>query len=188
MKRGFKAEAERISVEMRSELDLEFDEKLNPRELAEHLAIPVLGVAELSRAARPSSFGQYFTSTDPDSFSAVTIFEGYSRFIVHNDAHHPNRQASNLTHEISHTLLEHDPAPVADSDGNRFWNPEVEQQASWLGAALLVPREAALQMFLRRQSVTEIAAHFGVSDALCKWRIGQAGILQQAERTRRWKQ
>jgi hypothetical protein len=159
MKRGFKAEAERISTEMRSELYLEFDEKLDPKELAEHLAIPILSVAELSRTARSSSFGQYFTITDPDSFSAVTIFEGYSRFIVHNDAHHTNRQASNL-----------------------------EEQASWLGAALLVPREAALRMFLCGRSIAEIAGHFGVSEALCKWRIGQAGIFQQAQRTKRWKQ
>jgi hypothetical protein len=159
MKRGFKAEAERISTEMRSELYLEFDEKLDPKELAEHLAIPILSVAELSRTARSSSFGQYFTITDPDSFSAVTIFEGYSRFIVHNDAHHTNRQASNL-----------------------------EEQASWLGAALLVPREAALRMFLCGRSIAEIAGHFGGSEALCKWRIGQAGIFQQAQRTKRWKQ
>lgn len=102
MRRGFKAEAERISTEIRSELDLECDEKLNPKQLAEHLAIPVLGLKEISRAAQGSSFGPYFTNTDPDSFSAVTIFEGYKRFIVHNDTHHPNRQSSNLTRDISY--------------------------------------------------------------------------------------
>jgi Zn-dependent peptidase ImmA (M78 family) len=187
MKRGFKAEAERISAELRSELDLELDGKLDPQQLAEHLAIPIISLTQLSRAARGSSFGPYFTDTDQDSFSAITVFEGHSRFIVHNDTHHPHRQSSNLTHEISHTVLEHDPAPIAASDGNRFWDSEIEEQANWLGAALLVPREAALQMILSGRTAEEIAAHFGVSDALCKWRIRQTGILQHVERMKRWR-
>jgi len=187
MKRGFKSEAERISAEVRSELHLAFDDRLNPRDLAEHLALPVLGLSELSGAAQWSSFGPYFTKADPDSFSAVTIFEGYRRFIVHNDSHHPNRQSSNLTHEISHTVLEHEPAPVADTEGNRFWNHEIEEQASWLGAALLVPREATLRMILDGWTQAEIADHFGVSEALCKWRIAQTGILQQVQRMSRWR-
>jgi Zn-dependent peptidase ImmA (M78 family) len=185
MKRGFKAEAERISAEMRSELHLEFDQRLNASELAEHLALPVLALSELSGAAQWSSFGPYFANTDQDLFSAITIFKGYKRFIVHNDSHHPHRQSSNLTHEISHTVLEHAPAPVADGDGNRFWDSEIEDQASWLGAALLVPREAALQMILEGWAQAEIADHFGVSEALCKWRIAQTGIPQQVERKKR---
>ncbi|HET8892202.1 MAG TPA: ImmA/IrrE family metallo-endopeptidase [Candidatus Angelobacter sp.] len=187
MKHGFKAEAERISTELRAELNLDSDARLDPRELAEHLAIPIINLTRLSRAAQGSSFGPYFTDTAPDSFSAVTVFEGYSRFIVHNDTHHPHRQSSNLTHEISHTVLEHDPAPVAASDGNRFWDSEIEEEASWLGAALLVPREAALQMILTGCTPEEIAVHFGVSDALCKWRIRQTGILQHVERMKRWR-
>lgn len=187
MKRGFKAEAERISKEMRSELHLELDQRLNPKELAEHLAVPVLALSELSGAAQWSSFGPYFTNADQDSFSAVTIFEGYKRFIIHNDSHHPNRQSSNLTHEISHTVLEHTPAPIADKEGNRFWDSEIEEQASWLGAALLVPREAALQMILEGWLQADVANHFGVSEALCKWRIAQTGIPQQVARIKGWR-
>src|SRR5262249_16404767 len=135
MKFGFKAEAERISAELRSEIDLEAHERLNPMELAEHLAIPVLALDEVSRKTPSSSFGRYFSETDPDSFSAVTIFQGRNRFIVHNNTHHPNRQASNLGHEISHTVLEHEPTAIVDSMGERFWNSEVEDEATWLGAA-----------------------------------------------------
>lgn len=186
MKRGFKAEAERIAIELRSEVNLEADERLNPFELAEHLAIPVLGLEEVSRSSTVNHFGSYFTEIDPDSFSAVTIFRGRARLIVHNDSHHANRQASNLAHEISHTVLEHDPTALVNDTGQRYWNAEVEEEANWLGAALLVPREAALAMMRAGQTVAQIAAHFGVSEALSKWRISQTGILQQIRRSRRW--
>lgn len=102
MRRGFKAEAERIAMELRSEINLRADQRLNPAELAEHLAIPVLGLYEVSRSSGSNNFGTYFTRTDSDSFSAVTIFKGRARLIVHNDSHHPNRQASNLRPCFAH--------------------------------------------------------------------------------------
>ncbi len=186
MKRGFKAEAERIATSLRTELNLAFDDRLDPMDLADHLAIPVLGLSALTRKAPVNGFRDYFSRIDPDSFSAITIFHGYRRFIVHNDAHHPNRQTSNLSHELSHTILEHEPAPVANAEGQRFWNAEVEQEAIWLGAALLVPREAALAMIRSGRLPVEIAAHFGVSEELCSWRIHQTGILLQVERAKQW--
>ena len=94
-----------------------------------------------------SDFRHYFSATDPDSFSAVTIFvSNYRRMIVHNENHHLHRQASNTSHEISHTLLEHVPTAIVGSNGQRFWDSEMEQEANWLGAALLVPREGALEL------------------------------------------
>jgi Zn-dependent peptidase ImmA (M78 family) len=82
-------------------------------------------------------FSHYFSAIDPNSFSAVTIFVGnYRRLIVYNENHHPHRQASNIAHEISHTLLEHVPTAIVGSNGQRFWVSEMEQEANWLGAAL----------------------------------------------------
>jgi Zn-dependent peptidase ImmA (M78 family) len=188
VKRGFKTQAERIATEVRKELDLADDERLEPLELTEHLAIPVLSLKALSRAVPKNHFSQYFGVTDPDSFSAVTIFNGHKRLIVHNESHHPNRQASNLTHEVSHSILEHQPTPIASADGQRYWNSEVEDEANWLGAALLVPREGALSMAKNDYTIAEIAARYGVSESLTRWRISQTGIAQQVQRWRNyWK-
>jgi len=186
VKRGFKAQAERIATETRGELDLSDDARLEPLELAEHLAIPVFSLREASRVAPRNSFSQYFAVTDPDSFSAVTIFQGYKRVIIHNENHHPNRQASNLSHEVSHSLLEHEPTPVVSADGQRYWDAQVEDEATWLGAALLVPRAGALSMAKSGRTVLEIAVHYGVSESLCRWRIGQTGIAYQVERWRKY--
>ena len=134
-----------------------------------------------------SDFRHYFSATDPDSFSAVTIFvSNYRRMIVHNENHHPHRQASNTSHEISHTLLEHVPTAIVGSNGQRFWDSEMEQEANWLGAALLVPREGALELARGGATALEISAHYGVSESLGTWRVVQTGIYQQLERTRRW--
>jgi len=184
VKRGFKTQAERIATEVRNELDLGEDARLEPLDLAEHLAIPVFSLEDLSRFAPKAPFPQYFAATDPDSFSAVTIFRGYKRFIVHNENQHPNRQASNLTHEVSHSLLEHEPTPVVSPDGQRYWNAEVEEEANWLGAALLVPRDGALAMAKDDCTVGEIAAHYGVSESLARWRISKTGIAMQVHRWR----
>lgn len=185
MKRGFKAGAERIADETRSELCLDETERFDPLSLARHLAIPVLTLANLAVLAPGNSFEHYFSVMDLDSFSAVTVFRGTRRLIVHNENHHPNRQASDLSHELSHTLLEHLPTPVAGKDGRRYWNPEVEEEAAWLGAALLLPRNGILRMVKAGCSVIDIAASYAVSESLCMWRIRQSGVHQQAERWRR---
>lgn len=186
MKRGFKAEAERVAAETRRELNLNREDKLDPFELAKYLAIPVLTMEDVSAYDGNSAFCRYFSHIDLDSFSAITIFVGRRRLIVHNEHHHPHRQASNISHEISHTLLEHEPTSTVSSDGQRFWDSEMEQEANWLAAALLVPREGALQMVRAGNGITEIASHYGVSESLCRWRIAQTGILQQIERGSRW--
>lgn len=188
MKRGFKAEAERIATDTRLELGLRPTDRLEPIGLARHLEIPVFTMVELSSYRNGGAdFCSYFSHSDPDSFSAVTIFlQKYRRIIVHNESHHPNRQASNISHELSHTLLEHAPTAITNSTGHRFWNSEMEQEATWLGAALLVPREGALELARNGATTAEIAAQYGVSEALCSWRIAKTGIPQQLERTKRW--
>jgi Zn-dependent peptidase ImmA (M78 family) len=187
VKRGFKSSAEQIAQEIRAELNLDANGKLDALALAEHLAIPVFTIGQIARLDSRNSFARYFSDVDPDSFSAVTVFYGYRRFIIHNENHHPNRQASNLAHEVSHTLLEHSPTPLPGRDGRRYWNGEVEEEATWLGAALLVPRDGALEMVKTRRTISQIACHYGVSDSLCQWRIRQSGVDIQAERWRRFR-
>lgn len=142
-------------------------------------------MADVSTFNGSGGFHRYFRHVDPDCFSAITIFVGRKRFIVHNEYHHPHRQASNISHEISHTLLEHEPTAIVSSDRQPFWNSEMAQEANWLGAALLVPREGALQLARADLATADIAAHYGVSESLCRWRITQTGILQQLDRGRR---
>ena len=146
LRRGFKAEAERIAAEIREELNLSLDDRLDPLSLARHLCIPLLEIGDLAALSGNAGLGDYFLIEDADCLSALTLFDGTKRTIVHNESHAPTRQVSNLAHEISHCLLEHVPEPVARPDGRRCWNEEVEAEATWLGGALLVPRAGALKL------------------------------------------
>lgn len=184
MKRGFKSESEQIAVETREELGLDCTQCLDPGKLAEHLAIPVFTMAEAARFAPRTTFTHYFSRVDTDSFSAVTLFRGYRRLIIHNENHHPHRQASNLAHELSHTLLEHEPTPVSNARGERFWDSEMEEEATWLGGALLIPRDGAVAMARANHSIAGIAEHYRTSEALCRWRITHCGVDKQVERWR----
>lgn len=181
-RRGFKTLAERISAEVRGEMNLSMESRLDPSILANHLSIPVLGIRNAAALLGKSDFGQYFLTEDVDSFSAITVFHGRRRIVIHNENHAPTRQASNIAHEVSHCLLEHEPEPVLQLDGCRYWNEQVEAEAAWLSGALLVPREGVLRLALSGLTVELIARHFGVSPTLCRWRMNGTGVASQLRR------
>ena len=128
LRRGFKSEANSIAREIRDELHLKAADPLDPWALAEHLASPILPLSDL-REDSPAMV-RHFSRRDHAAFSAVTVFEGSSRLVVHNDSHSRGRQASNVTHELSHGLLLHPPAVAIDSRGCRDWDQGVELEAT----------------------------------------------------------
>jgi Zn-dependent peptidase ImmA (M78 family) len=179
LRRGFKTEAEHIAAEIRRELGLTLHARLDPRRLASHLDIPLWSLSQLPVLA-PSIGGladaiAYLTSADTGALSAVTVFCGNVRTIVHNDGHSPERQASNVTHEAAHGLLLHPPAPVLDRRGCRLWNPDVEDEATWLAGTLLIPGPAAWRAARRKLSLEEIADRFGCSSEMARWRLNMTG-------------
>lgn len=92
--RGFKTYAESLALETRSELGLTAFERLDPQRLAGHLEVPVW---PLSNSPRKGEFEAAHLGTlcDEDgsvALSAVTVFDGTRRLIVHNDSHSPGRK------------------------------------------------------------------------------------------------
>jgi hypothetical protein len=132
-RRGFKTEANDIARDVRVDLGLRAIDPLDPWNLAEFLGIPIMTLSDFGADA-PQAV-TYFSQQDPSAFSAVTVFHGTRRTIVHNDAHTVPRQANNVSHELSHGLLRHPPTPALDAQGCRTWNKDVEDEAAWLGAA-----------------------------------------------------
>ncbi|MEU9685694.1 ImmA/IrrE family metallo-endopeptidase [Amycolatopsis japonica] len=100
--------------------------------------------------------------------------------IVHNDAHTPGRQSSNLAHELAHGLLLHPPSPVIDSRGCRHWNGTIEEEANCLAGALLVPGKAARGMVRRGRSIDQIADELGCSVEMARWRVNMSGASRLA--------
>lgn len=181
LRRGFKTEAEEIARDVRAELGLTPVGALDPRALAEHLEIPVRALTECSY---PHELVHHFTRVDHEAFSAVTVFHGTRRVIVHNDAHAPARQKSDVTHELAHGLLLHLPSPAFDSFGFRIWHEDQEDEADYLCGCLLVTREAAFYIARRGIALEAAAGFYGVSRQMMGWRVNGTGARLQAQRER----
>jgi len=190
-RRGFKTEAERLALELRSELDIDIVDPFDPVHLAKHLRIPVLSFSDV-QGADPQAVRHLTSGPGRTAVSAVTIYvDKYRRVILYNEAHASTRLVSTLGHELSHVVLEHEPegAPV---DGRRDWDSRQEEEATWLAGCLLIPRDAALGA--ARQGLTDaaVSARFGTSLALAKMRMNGTGARQQVDneisaRRRSWR-
>lgn len=186
MRHGFKAQSERSAASARAALGLRPDAPLDPRLYATHLNVTVL---DFSTLALTKQAQRQLTVNDPDSWSAMTIQVNGKFAIVINPVHAPTRQRSDLMHELAHIELRHTPARVEVSQSGLLllsdYSDDQEQEADWLGAALLVPRDALVKLRVARKTPAEIAAHFGVSESLCQWRIHMTGVDTQLRRARR---
>ena len=182
LRRGFKSEANEIACETRCELRLAKSAPLNPWKLADHLEIPVVTLSSM-RDLIPEA-ARYFLSTNRSEFSAVTVFRGIERTILHNDSHTLGRQASNLAHELSHALLLHPSTPPIDSRGCRDWDPVLEKEAEWLAGALLISDEAALHIVRSEMSLDEAQTHYGVSKKMLQFRLNVTGARVRVARSR----
>ena len=183
LRRGFKTEANAIAVEVRAELGLGAIDALDPWRLAEHLEIPVVTLSSLEQET-PAAVA-HLRRVEPEVFSAVTVFCGTKRAIVHNDHHSRGRQASNVAHELAHGLLHHPASPARDDRGCRYWNQDIEDEASWLAGALLIPEDAALWIVRGSMSTQDAAAHFGVTTRMVTYRVNVTGARKRVERARR---
>ncbi|NYF16560.1 Zn-dependent peptidase ImmA (M78 family) [Microbacterium sp. AK009] len=179
--RGFKTWANTIAADARAELGLSLTARLDPIVLAESLDIPVIPLSEFAAVAPEV---EYLIDGEPEVFSAMTVFAGRRRLIVHNDGHTPARQNSNIGHELSHGLLAHPPTPALDDAGCRIWNQDIEDEAGWLSGCLLIPEPAALAIARGRWTVEGAAVHFGVSTAMVTFRLNATGARKRAARER----
>jgi hypothetical protein len=182
LSRGFKDDADRIAADLRAELGLTARQRLDPVKLAEHLGVPIWSLRQLRDewAADPGAV-DLFVGAARDRFSAATVTDGSFRLIVYNETHSSARKANSLTHELAHIVLGHEPTPITDPTGLRLWNREVEDEADWLAAALLVPRAGALALLIEGYGIAQGAEHYGVSAELYQWRVNQTGVRAEAE-------
>lgn len=169
LRRGFVKEAEEYALEYRQEIGLAGHDPLCPLRLAEHLAIPVHRLS--SFPGIPDETRLYFFTKGIDEFSATVLKNGSSSEILHNDRHHPNRQNSNIMHEIAHVILGHRQTAPLTGDGERNFNKIEEREANELGFTLLVPKPAALFALESFASRSDAAAYLGVSKSLLDYRI-----------------
>jgi hypothetical protein len=128
---GFKAEAERIALELRGELSLGMLGRLEPAALAEHLCIPIQSLKDFEAVARDDV--RHLLGRGKSAFSAATIYVSrFKRHVITNPAHARTRQGNSVCHEISHIVLNHEAEAPVTVNGSRAWNGTQEGEADWL--------------------------------------------------------
>ena len=84
-----------------------------------------------------------------------------------------------VTHELSHGILLHEPVPALDKHGCRTWRAEVEDEAEWLAGVLLITEEAAVAVARRNIPSAVAAGRYGVSEQMMRYRLNLPGAYRR---------
>lgn len=166
---GFKSRANKIARRARQLLRLAAHEPLDPFAMAKQREIEIAPLS--SFAATHQKAVAHLMETEPSSFSACTIAVNENYLVILNDAHAKARQHADLAHELAHIVLKHPLRPIFDARGCRHLDRDAEDEADWLGPALLVSDEAALHIAREALQVSEAAKRYGVSAQLMQFRL-----------------
>jgi hypothetical protein len=184
--RGFKAWAERTASAVRRDLGLSATQPLDPRRLAEYLDIRLLSPDDLP--GLPADVRTQLLETDPWGWSAATLVLATTTLVVYNPRKSQGRQASDIIHELAHVMLGHEPAQVVFSEdgqmATRTFDQKQEDEANWLGWALLLPRDALMAARRARMATAQIAETYGVTERLVGFRLQMTGVEAQMRRRR----
>lgn len=167
-RRGFKAEANRIAVRIREQMELTALDPFDPIVVCRHFDIDLFKLSESD--CDPSAF----LTEDNAVFSAVTVPRGARTAIVHNDSHHPYRQRSNICHELAHCFLGHKSTPPLTASGERIRDGSIEGEANFLAGALLLTNEGALHV-LRNRLLPVAQERYGISKPMLEYRLRISG-------------
>lgn len=168
LRRGFKADANRIALRVREKLGLTPVDPIDPLLVCARYDIEVIRMSDLD--CDTSAFARFQQS----SFSAVTVPRGMNTAIVHNDSHSVYRQRSNICHELAHCFLGHKMVAPLTENGARHLDREKEAEADFLAGCLLMPNEAALHVLAN--GMLPIAQRlYGMSKPMLVYRLRVSG-------------
>lgn len=122
------------------------------------------------------------------NWSALTIVAPKKTFIIHNSSHSSARQETNIMHELSHIICDHQPSKIIQIDGFAFpirtCDTSQEEEADWVCGCLKLPRDGILWAVRSQMSHEQIAEHFAASLDLVRYRIRITGVDRQVQRAR----
>lgn len=180
--RGFKAESSRIAGEVRKEIGLSTNDRLDLRMLSMQWGIEVISMSDLPCGAETLT---HFMQSRMKKLSGFLVPTSEGRAIVYNSTHEKPRIRSTLAHELAHVILEHEfELLMGDDDGCQFGTGTQEEEANWFAGELLVPQKAARNAVFDGLSVDALSVKFEVSVQMARWRMNVSGGHQMLRRSR----
>ncbi len=185
-RRGFKAWCERVASGIRTDLELDPSDPLDPRLLARHLGVALWTPRDIG--GLDDDYLKILLEDDADSWSAITVNINSTYAIILNPTHSLARQASDLYHELAHILLGHKAARVDISpDGELLLNTfdkSQEDEANWLAGCLLLPRPALMKIRSTDMNQAQVRQKYLASGQMLKFRLQMTGVDVQFRRSR----
>lgn len=183
MRRGFKAEAERLAQSVRERQGLAPDVPVMLDAAASELGVRIVPADELVNRSRLEELERL----QRDAFSAATFRLSDGQYvIVYNPLSRPERQRSDQAHELAHIFLDHDVRTIERVGNFQFLtcDHEQEDEANWLGGCLLLPRPLLLKAAHSRLTPRDVAERYGVTETMARFRLNASGVLVQVGRER----
>lgn len=179
MRRGFKAEAERLAAKVRNEMGKSPSEPLDAVDLVRHVGAEVRCADELTSLAKL----QTLEELQPGAFSACTFTVGGRHIVVYSPLASEGRTQSDLAHEVAHILLDHEIKTVETIGAISFFtcDADEEQEANWLAGCLLLPRPLLYAAASQGLDATQIAQSYGVSEQMAAFRLRTTGVMRQLD-------
>ena len=167
----FRQRCETMATEARSALGLRAFDQLSAEVLARHLEA-VLHTPEQIPGIPAAQVALLLAS---GQWSAAVISRSPLQILL-NPRHAPARQESNLMHELAHVLLEHDMIDFNPRTGLPQRRQKDEDEATYLGGCLQIPRRGLLWTIQKGMTVSQVAIHFGASEAMVTFRCNVTGL------------
>lgn len=183
LKRGFKANAEKLARQYRESLNIHPCHPLCAFKLAEHLQVPVFNATEFLTLPHEIELLSGANGVD-FGWSALTMLtKAGNRIIIHNSFHSLSRQQSNMMHELAHIICNHEHSKQNyDFEipfGMRDFNELQEEEAICLGSTLQLPTPSLLWANKRNMTTELIASHFNASTEMVTYRMNMSGVAKR---------
>lgn len=168
---SFRQKCESIATEQRYRLNLKAYDPLPAKTLATALGATIIS-PELMPGINKDAVSALIESK---SWSAA-IIQLQPLNILYNPSHAPARHESNIMHELAHFLLKHPLQELNIKTGSFTASSSDEEEATFLGGCLQIPRRGLLWAVQGKMSCKKIAHHFLASEEMVVYRSNVTGV------------
>ena len=178
LRRGFKAEAERLAKDIWSAMSLTPNDSMDAVTLAKHMGCIVRPADALVNAAKLEELNRI----QDDAFFACTFELPGNRYaIVFNPLVSNTRRNSDVAHEVAHIALGHRLSRLERLGSVAFLScdKQQEEEAAWLSGCLLLPRFVLIHDLRKQMNPSTIARNRTLSDDMVEYRVRVTGVARQ---------
>lgn len=183
LKRGFKANAERLAKKYREKLSIHPCGPLPALKLAEYLKIYVYKATDILTSEDDINL-LLGKNGEECGWSALTmVTKANSKIIIYNPFHSDLRQQSDIMHEISHVICKHEhQEKVYDFEipfGMRHFDEVQEEEAKCLASTFQLATPCLLWAAKKKMTFEEISKYFTASIDMIQYRMNMTGIMKR---------